>query len=65
MPDMEEIEVKLDNVIDEADEIIDVLEDLNIIEDGKYDRLVALLQKNKKYVIGGVLLVVALYYAYV
>jgi hypothetical protein len=65
MPDMEEIEVNVDDIIDEADEIVDVLEDLGIVEDGKYDNLVALLQRHRRYVIAGVLLVVTLYYAYI
>ena len=65
MPVMEEIEVNVDDIIDEADEIVDVLEDLGIVEDGKYDNLVALLQRHRRYVIAGVLLVVTLYYAYI
>ena len=50
-------------ILNSKDEVIDVLEDLGLVEGAKYDRLVALLQKNKKYVLAAVGLLVVAFYA--
>jgi hypothetical protein len=59
----EEVTEIVEDIIDEADEVIDVLEDLGLIEEGRYDNLVALVQKNKKYILAAVGLLVVAFYA--
>jgi len=46
----EKVTEVVDKVIENADEVADVLEDLGLLEDGKYDKLIALVQKHKNYV---------------
>ena len=60
---VEDITEMVEDTINIADEVVDVLEDLGLVEGGKYDRLVALLQKNKKYVLAAVGLLVVAFYA--
>ena len=60
---IEEVTEIVEDIINIADEVVDVLEDLGLVEGGKYDRLVALLQKNKKYVLAAVGLLVVAFYA--
>jgi len=61
----EEVTEIVEDIIDEADEVVDVLEDLGLIEEGRYDNLVALIQKNKKYILAAVGLLVVAFYALV
>ena len=60
---VEDITEMVEDTINVADEVVDVLEELGLVEGGKYDRLVALLQKNKKYVLAAVGLLVVTFYA--
>ena len=60
---IEDITDMAEDTINVTDEVVDVLEDLGLIKGGKYDRLVALLQKNKKYVLAAVGLLAAAFYA--